>query len=61
MERKLTKSNTDKMICGVCGGMADYFNIDATWLRLGLVLVSLCYGIGVFAYIAAAIIMPKGE
>lgn len=61
MEKKLTKSSTNKMICGVCGGFAEYFDIDATWLRLGLVLISLCYGIGLLAYIVAAIVMPKGE
>ena len=61
MEKKLTKSSPNKMICGVCGGFAEYFDIEATWLRLGLILISLCYGIGLLAYIAAAIVMPKGE
>ena len=61
MEKKLTKSSTNKMICGVCGGFAEYFDIEATWLRLGLILISLCYGIGLLAYNAAAIDMPKGE
>ena len=61
MEKKLTKSSTNKMICGVCGGFAEYFDIEATWLRLGLILIPLWQGIGLLAYIAAAIVMPKGE
>ena len=61
MEKTLTKSSTNKMIRGVCGGFAEYFDIEATWLRLGLILISLCYGIGLLAYIVAAIVMPKGE
>ena len=48
MEKKLYKSSTDKKICGVCGGIAKYFGIDSTLVRLGLVLfslLSLCFGV----------------
>ena len=57
-EKKLYKSNTDKKIAGVCGGIAEYFNIDSTLVRLGWVLFSLLGGSGLLAYIIAAIIMP---
>lgn len=51
-EKKLYKSSTDKKLAGVCGGIAEYFNIDSTLVRLGWVVFSL------LAYIIAAIIMP---
>ena len=57
-ENKLYKSSTDKKLAGVCGGIAEYFNIDSTLVRLGWVLFSLLGGSGLLAYIIAAIIMP---
>lgn len=57
-EKKLYKSSTDKKIAGVCGGIAEYFNIDSTLVRLGWVVFSLLGGSGLLAYIIAAIIMP---
>ena len=57
--KKLYKSNTDKKIAGVCGGIAEYFNIGATLVRLGWVVFSLLGGSGLLAYIIAAIIMPE--
>ncbi len=57
--KKLYKSNTDKKLAGVCGGIAEYFNIDATLVRLGWVVFSLLGGSGLLAYIIAAIIMPE--
>lgn len=59
MNKRLYKSN-DKMLCGVCGGIAEYFNLDPTLVRLGLVIFSLAGGSGVLAYIIAAIIIPDG-
>lgn len=58
MEKRLLKSNINKMLCGVCGGIAEYFNIDPTLVRLGWVVFSLAGGSGVLAYIIAAIIIP---
>lgn len=55
--KKLYRSSTNKMICGVCQGIADYLNIDATVVRLLWVLFGV-FGVGVFVYIVAAIIMP---
>ena len=55
-EKKLYKSSTDKKLAVVCGGIAEYFNIDSTLVRLGWVLFSLLGGSGLLAYISAAII-----
>ena len=57
--KKLYKSATDKKIAGVCGGIAEYFNVDATLIRLAWVLFSLLGGSGLLAYIIAAIIIPE--
>ncbi len=56
--KKLAKSQTEKKLCGVCSGIAEYFNIDPTLVRLLWILFSLAGGAGVLAYIIAAIIMP---
>ncbi len=61
MEKKLTKSSTNKKICGVCGGIAEYFAIDATLVRLGAVVLTLLGFSGLIAYIIAAIIMPDNN
>ena len=55
--KKLYRLNHNKMLCGVCGGVAEYLNVDATVIRLLWVLFGLT-GFGIFAYIAAAVIMP---
>lgn len=55
--KKLYRSETNKMLCGVCGGLADYLNLDPTIVRLLFVLFG-CTGTGVVAYVVAAIIMP---
>ena len=59
LSRKLCKSNTNKMIDGVCGGIAEYFGIDATLVRLAWVLFCALGGSGFLAYIIAAIIIPR--
>ena len=59
MEKRLYKSNQNKMIDGVCGGIAEYFGIDPTVVRLIWALFSLMGGSGVLAYIIAAIIIPR--
>lgn len=59
MEKRLYKSNTDKKLDGVCAGIAEYFNIDPTVVRLLWVLAVLFAGCGVLAYIVAAIVMPR--
>ena len=57
-DRETRSSDTDKMICGVCGGIGEYFNVDATLIRL-LWAVLACSGTGVVAYFIAAIIIPR--
>lgn len=59
MEKRLYKSNTDKKLDGVCAGIANYFNIDPTLIRLAWVIFTLAGGCGLIAYIIAAIIMPR--
>ena len=59
MEKKLYKSSKNKMIDGVCAGIAEYFNIDPTLVRIGLVLFSAMGGAGILAYIIMAIVMPR--
>ena len=59
MEKKLYKSNQNKMLDGVCGGIAEYFGIDPTVVRLIWALFSLIGGCGILAYIIAAIIIPR--
>lgn len=59
MSRKLYKSNQNKMIEGVCGGIAEYFSLDPTLVRLGWVLFCALGGSGILAYIVAAIIIPR--
>ena len=59
MNKRLFKSNHDKMLNGVCGGIAEYFDIDPTLLRLGWVLFCAMGGSGFLAYIIAAIVIPS--
>lgn len=59
MNRRLYKSNENKMIGGVCGGIAEYFGIDPTVVRLAWVLFCVLGGSGILAYILAAIVMPR--
>ncbi|HRH31934.1 MAG TPA: PspC domain-containing protein [bacterium] len=59
--KKLYKSSTDKKIAGVCGGLAEYFEIDATILRLVWALVVVFSGFvpGGLVYLIAALVMPE--
>lgn len=59
MEKKLYKSNQNKMLDGVCGGIAEYFGIDPTVVRLIWALFNLMGGCGILAYIIAAVIIPR--
>ena len=58
-DKKLYRSKTQRMLCDVCGGIGEYFNIDPTLIRLLFVLFG-CTGGGILAYIIAAIIIPDG-
>ena len=59
--KKLCKSNTNKKICGVCGGIAEYLNADPTLIRLAFVIVAMVAGSGILAYFLAALIMPEAQ
>lgn len=55
--KKLYRSKSNRVICGVCGGIGEYLNVDPTIIRLLALLLGFT-GSGVIVYIAAAIIMP---
>jgi phage shock protein PspC (stress-responsive transcriptional regulator) len=59
VDKKLYRSRTEKMIGGVCGGIAEYFDVDPTIVRLIWVLVCLAVGSGVLIYIIAYLIIPE--
>jgi len=59
MEKRLYRSRRDKVISGVCGGIADYFDLDSTIIRLAWVILIFLGGTGLVAYIIAAIIVPE--
>ncbi len=59
LNRRLYRSNSDKMLCGVCGGIAEYFDVDPTLIRL--LWAAACMfscGTGLLAYLVAAVIIP---
>ena len=59
IEKKLYKSRKDKMIDGICAGVADYFGLDVTLVRVLWVVAGLIHGFGLVAYVAAMVIMPR--
>lgn len=58
MEKKLYKTAYNRMIAGVCNGLAEHFNLDVSLIRLAFAVSVLFMGTGVFIYIALAIILP---
>lgn len=58
MPAKLRKSKTDKMLAGVCSGIAQYLGWDPTIVRILFVILAFSYGIAVIAYFILAIVMP---
>lgn len=59
MKKRLHRSNENKVVAGVCGGIAEYFDMDPTLIRLAWILFCALGGSGVLAYIIAAIIIPE--
>ena len=59
MQKKLYRSKSNRVIAGVCGGVAKYFNMDPTIVRVLTVLLTLFVGGGLLAYIVCALIMPE--
>lgn len=58
MEKRLYKSATNRVLCGVCGGIGEYFNIDPTIVRLLCLLLICGWGSGLLIYLIAAVIIP---
>jgi phage shock protein C len=61
MSTRITKSKTDRVIEGVCGGLAQYYGVDSVIVRFIFVVLLFINGIGFFIYIILAIIMPKPD
>jgi len=59
MEKRLYRKEQGKMLCGVCSGLADYFKLDPTLIRLAWAIFACMGGGGVLAYIIATIIIPS--
>ncbi len=59
MKKKIYRSESDRRIAGVCGGIGEYFDVDSTLIRLAFVFFVLAAGTGLLAYVIAAIIMPN--
>jgi phage shock protein C len=57
--RKLYRSRTNRQVAGVCGGLAQHFNVDATLIRVLFVLLAVLGGSGLVLYVAMWIIIPK--
>lgn len=59
--KRLTRSTSDRMIAGVCGGLAEYFDLDPTVVRIGYVLLSVFSAgfPGIVAYIILAVVVPE--
>ena len=58
MRKRLYRVEQGKMLCGVCGGIAEYFDLDPSLVRLGWIVFCALVGSGVLAYIIAAIVIP---
>lgn len=59
MKKKLYRTRNGRMVAGVCAGLADYFDIDPTIIRLGWLIAVFCFGGGLFAYLIAALVIPN--
>ncbi len=58
-DKRLVRSRDDRMLFGVCAGLAHYLNVDPIIVRLFVVLLTLWNGVGLLAYVVLAIIMPQ--
>ena len=59
MDKRLYRVEEGKMIAGVCGGIAEYFHLDPTVIRLAWIICCACGGSGILAYIIAALVIPS--
>lgn len=62
VEKRLVRSQDDRMCCGVAGGVAGYINVDSTLVRLFFVLTTIfCNGLGLLLYVILWLLMPEGK
>ena len=59
MESRLYRSESDRMVAGVCGGLAQYFRVDTVWIRLAFVLLAFAQGLGIIAYAVLWVLVPR--
>ncbi|MDA2380390.1 PspC domain-containing protein [Bacillus cereus] len=59
MSKKLCKSETDKMLFGICGGLGEYFDSSPTLIRIIWVIAVLCFGTGFLVYFICLLLMPR--
>ncbi|MBN1485388.1 MAG: PspC domain-containing protein [Chloroflexia bacterium] len=59
MEKRILRSRQERMLCGVCGGLAEYFEIDPTLVRLIFVLATFFNGVGLIVYLVLCLIVPE--
>lgn len=59
MEKRIYKINQGKMVDGVCGGIANYFGLDPTLVRLAWVIFTAMGGSGILAYIVCSVVIPR--
>ncbi|MCQ2146799.1 MAG: PspC domain-containing protein [Bacteroidales bacterium] len=59
MAKRLFRSNTNRKIAGICGGLGEYFSIDPTIIRIGFIVALLFGGVGLFPYLIGMIIIPN--
>jgi len=58
MEKRLQRSRTEKMLGGVCGGLAEYFNVDPTLVRVIWIAITLLAGVGILLYVILWLVVP---
>lgn len=56
--KKLYRSDKERMLAGICGGLAEYFGVDPTWIRLFFVLFALLGGVAILVYLVMWVIVP---
>lgn len=61
MNKKLHLSTTDKKLAGVCGGIAEYFNIDSLIVRIVFIVLALSGSLGIWAYLLVWLLAPKAN
>lgn len=61
LQRRLTRSSTNKMIAGVCGGFGEYMGIDPTIIRVIWAVLCVAFGTGLIAYLICALLIPSDK